>query len=66
MFDKITVNFISTPRDMKSPVFLVAKGLMLVTLATILVTILSLLLNSLLTSFYGWTTSSREEVKMCL
>ena len=62
--------WLSTPGDMKSPAnqyFWLPKILiMLVTLATVLVTILSPLFNSLSTSFYGWTTSSREEVKMCL
>lgn len=46
-------------------VFSVAKDEMLFAWVTLSVAILSPLLNDLLTNFYGWTITSRGEVKMC-
>lgn len=46
-------------------VFSAAKYEMLFAWVTLSVAILSPLLNDLLTNFYGWTITSREEVKMC-
>ena len=45
-------------------VFSVAKYEMLFAWVTLSVAISSPLLNDLLTNFYGWTITSREEVKM--